>query len=358
MIEERRSSEADVLSQITALDDVVDPTARELRDFEFTSSEGKARNGTWLNAKLSEVRYPGGGKSIFTDYESRLLSGLVVKGANQNGTKAHSRKEIEEILAKEAELHEELRLGGFKSPASLLTAYNKMAELIESNDRLLAQHPDIELVVNWFKNNAQDQVVDEAPDIETDSQEPKTPEVAQNSNIFDSSPELPIFAFSKKDGGFEADGVIEIEADSINKEALIGDTKEALKRAGGHYTIEPERAQQFVEILKALEAEFPGAEIATYRTLRPNWHTMPWYVIKVEVEGKEPLVIMETVTAPAATYVIHSDLWLDIAELRRTQARTFRAEVRAHNHEYDNFGRLAKDNKVKIMSEAKARLNA
>jgi hypothetical protein len=358
--------EVETLSgDITRLQSPLVVTGKELRQWKYSDHPSDTRNGAWLKQKLCELPVPNSdetlnrkNKAAFRGEEAEFLSGFVVRDM--------SAEMLSEVLVGVAEKLEKLRgLNTRWRTPTMLSAFNQLQELYEGDGRqLLERNSDLLPLINWYKKFLDNDLVEgmhDFPGAQTEEQ-PSTLEDEESTdsttdinnelpenNPFDNSPTLPIVAFTSKEKWSELDGVRELNEDETSEDAILNDMTAHVKNAGGRHVIEPARARQFISLLGSIKEAYGAEFVRTYQTLKPEWHSMPWYVIEIAVPGKSPLVVLETVISGNASYTVKSPEWREVISFQRTEAQLFGARPLNHvydlgllttQHEHDLFNRV------------------
>ncbi len=285
------------------------------RTYQVDATE---RKGPWLKQKIINIPDNGSGNTLFRDDEAHYLAGISL------GTLTHQNiLDMKASMATVAQMNETIRkLGGRNVKPSLFSALNTLKELHETGSLKQMNYGDLKPLGDfanlYFKENDDllehfVNTVDEGP--------------------FADAAELAIVPFEAKSiSPEERMAMVEISKDNMTEDNILDDITKAVASSRGDYVVEEARITDFVKVLDKLTAVYGDEAISTFRSLRPNWSPMPWYLIVVNIPGEVPRVLLETPIKGNASYFIDTKgyNWMDLIQLTRTDAQTFGAKYIIH----------------------------
>jgi hypothetical protein len=314
------------------------PSAR-LSEYKYTNSTGERVKGKLLRQKISEIKVPGSNHYLLRDEEAHFLTSAIIMDL--------PKEQLDTALFDISKLIEKARKLGYKeigNTPSLLSSISRCREIYQDNNEVFNSYSDLGPLKSWLKKLEAEVVTLQAK--MADEQAVNSPSM----DPFDESPVLPVVAFEKSlEENKRAKGSSEIPLEDMTEDNMLDDIEKAVNKSKTGYIIEPERAKMFVNLLDRLVDTYSDATIKTFRTLNPSWHELPWNVITLELAGLPPIAILETIVNDSASYVIKDSSWMQIIELKRTQAQKLGAKQVIH--EYDSQGILSTDYINKLYAE-------
>jgi hypothetical protein len=274
--------------------------------------EPHKRNGTWLMRKLEEIEDNGSATTVFTAREAKLLAGnaLVEKSPDDI---LKLKRDLESL----AKLHERAKFLGAHVEPGLFSGVSKLKELAETGFlKKQLELKEMRRFIDLLETPLEDlsekiiKALDEGP--------------------FAHCPELDVIPFPPTPERGSKGSLKEIPSDDANEENISDDINKAIQASGSsEYIVEEERIAEFVGLKEHLEQKYPG-QIKIYRSLKSNWHPLPWYVIEVAQPEDAPLAVLESPIYGNATYYINNGDWQYTIGFKRTEAQEIGAKPIIH----------------------------
>lgn len=303
IVEEIKTVEAKhaVTGQMLRRNRYIDPTTKP-----------HEKNGTWLSHKLEEVVDNGSEIAVFTSQEARIIAGNALTKKSHSDI-LHLKKDLEQL----AKLHELARFLGAHVESGLFSGISKLRELAETS--IFDKRSDLKEVQRFIE-------LLEAPADDLFEQVKS----AIDEGPFAHCAELEALPFPPDSEQTGKRSLKEIPSDDANEDNIYDDIENAVKASGSsEYIIEEERITEFVKLKQHFEAKYPN-NVKIFRSLKSNWHPLPWYIIEIAQPGNEPLAVLESPLYGNATYYINNGDWQGTINFKRKDAQQLGAKPIIH----------------------------
>ena len=288
-------------------------TAREIRGLNYKVGD-IVQKGTYLERKVEEL-------GIFSDRESRFLAGISLEPFDM-----HRFAQLKHAIDDSTKVWKQIgQKGGGVPKDGLVSAIAKLREFADANPKHLSD-PSYKPLLEFIEKYelSEDELIERLLN-------------EMDMGIFENAPELPIVPFSEN--GHEPwvgsdEEKTEIKKQDFNEENIVKDLNKSANMLGYSIIVEPQRIKDFIDLHSKLVNQYGEVAIRIYRTLRPNWHPLPWMVIEVQRPNKPSVVALEIAVYGNASYVISNEDWFNTLGSKRKEARKLPG-VKGFNHEYN-----------------------
>lgn len=310
-----RTEVAELREEIDKVENPFYKTAKEIRALGYKVGD-KNQNGTYLEKKIEDL-------GIFSGKEPRFLAGISLEPFEMHRF-AKLKKTVQDSIKIWRLVGQK---GGGMPKDGLVSAIAKLREFVDANPNKFSDPSYRPLAVFVENYESSEEELIERLQREMDM------------GIFEDAPELPIVPFEEEDEKNtwvgSAEEKTEISEDDFTQENIVNDLNKTATALGYSIIVEPQRIKDFIDLHSKLVKQYGEEAIKIHRTLRPNWHPLPWMVIEVQRPNKPSIAVLEIAVYENASFVVSTEDWYrTISTNKRSKAKRMPG-VSGFNHVYN-----------------------